>query len=93
MEEIPCDDEQYGFILKVAKLLCENNLRMSGQGLAELLNINGFHTAYETPYAGGRGTYKLIRCCWDYFNNKGKEKEREFIEEAFVKANGDYAYQ
>ena len=79
--------------MKVAKFLFENNLRMSGQGLAELLNTNGFQTVYETPYAGGRGTYKLIRCCWDYYNNLGKDNERSFIEKAFVKANGDYAYQ
>ena len=53
------------YIWRLAALLAEYGMTMSGEELAAHLNRNNFLTEYGTPYAGARGTYKLIDEVWE----------------------------
>ncbi|MCD4654768.1 hypothetical protein K8T06_12650 [bacterium] len=77
------------YIWKLAEFLHRHEMRMSGDELATHLNRNSFLTSYRTTYAGGRGTYKLLKETWSWIHNDlGLEDDARFIAEAFVKANG-----
>ncbi|MBR5033249.1 MAG: hypothetical protein IKX70_06240 [Treponema sp.] len=91
-DNIETTEQKYALIANIAKFLCENNLTMTGEELAGILNRKCLTTSYGSMYSGGRGTYRMIRSCWDYFNNLNKKKEKQYIENAFVKKDGAYAY-
>ena len=80
------------YIWKLAIFLASNGMKMSGEELAEHLNRNNFLTSYGTEYQGGRGTYKLISETYNWLKDLGLQNEADKIAEAFVKANGDFAY-
>lgn len=82
------------YIWRLASFLHQYGMRMSGEELADHLNRNGFLTAYGSEYAGGRGTYKLIRETWHWVHDDlGLDEEAQRIAEAFVKPDGSYAYE
>ncbi|MFT6925316.1 MAG: hypothetical protein ACJAZP_000896 [Psychromonas sp.] len=82
------------YIWKLAEFLQAQKMVMSGEELAEHLNRNNFLTSYGTEYQGGRGTYKLIKQTWKWLENDLKlNSEAQAVALAFVKQNGDYAYE
>lgn len=82
------------YIWRLGSFLRQYGMTMSGEELAEHLNRNKFLTAYGTEYAGGRGTYKLIRETWKWLSEDlGLEEEALSVAEAFVKPDGSYAYE
>lgn len=69
-------------------------MKMSGDELASHLNWNNFLTGYGTKYAGGRGTYTLIKETWRRVHDElGLEDEADAIAKAFVRPDGSYAYE
>lgn len=81
------------YIWQLAAFLHSHGMTMSAEELAAHLNRNEFLTSYGTEYQGGRGTYKLIRETWDWVQNGLQlPDEAKKIAEAFVKADGTYAY-
>ena len=91
-DNIETIQQKYTLIANIAKFLCDNKLTMTGEELAGILNRKGITTSYGSMYSGGRGTYTMIRSCWDYFNKLNKKIEKQSIEKAFVKKDGEYAY-
>jgi hypothetical protein len=82
------------YIWKLGAFLHAQGMVMSGEELADHLNRNKFLTSYGTEYQGGRGTYRLIKQTWEWLQNELKlGAEAEAVARAFVKANGDYAYE
>lgn len=82
------------YIYKLADFLAQNGKTMSGEELADHLNRNDFLTSYGTEYQGGRGTYKLIRETWHWLNDELQlSTEANKVAVAYVKPNGDYAYE
>jgi len=81
------------FIRKLGSFLVSTDATMTGKTLADLLNWNGFKTSYDTEYAGGRGTYKLIRATYDWLVKIGDQEAADKVAEAFKKPNGTYAYE
>ncbi|HON98705.1 MAG TPA: hypothetical protein PK222_10715 [Bacteroidales bacterium] len=84
---------KYEYIGELAEFLARNNKIMSGYELAQHLNRNGFRTSYNTNYLGGRGTYKLIKDCYNYYSELKKQQVADSIANSFVDANGNYAYK
>jgi len=81
------------YIWRLASFLNQHDMKMSGEELADHLNRNSFLTNYGTEYAGGRGTYKLIKETWRWVNDELLlQDEAEKIAIAFVKPDGTYAY-
>ncbi len=80
------------YIGALAKFLNARKMKMSGYELAAHLNRNGFKTSYNTRYEGTRGTHKLIRDCYNHYENLGKKDVAADIAESFTKENGEYAY-
>lgn len=82
------------YIWRLGSFLRQHGMTMSGEELAEHLNRNKFLTAYGAEYAGGRGTYKLIRETWKWLSEDLElEEEARSVAEAFVKPDGNYAYE
>jgi hypothetical protein len=82
------------YVWQLASFLYERKMVMSGEELAAHLNRNSFLTSYGDKYAGGRGTYTLIRETWNWVNNDlGLESEAEKVARAYVKQDGTYAYE
>ena len=82
------------YIWRLAEFLERYAMRMSGEELAEHLNRNNFLTEYGDKYAGGRGTYKLIRETWRWLHDELKlPDEADKVARAFVKPDGSYAYE
>ena len=87
-------NEKKAYIWKLAAFLHSQSMVMSGEELAEHLNRNNFLTGYGTEYEGGRGTYTLIRETWKWLHDDlAMPREAEHVARAFVKPNGDYAYE
>jgi hypothetical protein len=81
------------YVWKLADFLTQHRKKMSGEELADHLNRNNFPTGYGTEYAGGRGTYTLVRETWHWLNDElGIPDEARKVAEAFVKPDGCYAY-
>jgi len=80
------------YIWRLAAFLHQHGMKMSGEELAEHLNRNKFSTSYGSQYNGGRGTYTLIRETWRWVHEMGLDDEAKKIAEAFVRPDGDYAY-
>jgi hypothetical protein len=81
------------YVWKLAEFLHRHGMRMSGEELAKHLNRNSFLTSYGSAYAGGRGTYKLLKETWSWVRNDlDLEDDARFIAEAFVKADGTYPW-
>lgn len=82
------------YVWRLASFLHQHEMRMSGEELADHLNRNQFLTAYGSEYAGGRGTYKLIRETWRWLHDDlGLEEEAAKVAETYVKPDGSYAYE
>lgn len=82
------------YIWKLGAFLHSQKMVMSGEELADHLNRNNFLTTYGTEYQGGRGTYRLIKQTWEWLHNELElTAEAEAVALAFVKQNGEYAYQ
>lgn len=92
-EESDRSEDKKEYIGQLAQFLSKRNIKMSGYELALNLNRNGFRTSYGTEYVGTRGTYKLIRDCYSHFHNSGKKDLATDIASAFVKENGNFAYE
>ena len=87
-------NEKKLYIWRLANFLSANNMRMSGEELAEHLNRNNILTGYGTEYSGGRGTYSLIRATWEWVDGDLRlPDESRKIAEAYVTSSGSYAYQ
>lgn len=87
-------NEKKIYIWKLAEFLCNHGKTMSGQELAAHLNRNKFLTSYGTAYAGGRGTYRLVRQTYRWLNEDlGLESEAKFVADAYVTKNGNLPYK
>ncbi|MCF6366594.1 MAG: hypothetical protein L3J35_10375 [Bacteroidales bacterium] len=87
-------NEKKLYIWKLAEFLAQHEMTMSGEELADHLNRNDFLTSYGTEYAGGRGTYRLIKQTWSWlYNDLTLHDEAEKVAIAFVKPDGNYAYK
>lgn len=81
------------FIGQLAIILHGKGEVMTGQKLAQVLNHHSFSTGYGTPYAGGRGTYRLIKRSYDhYVHVLGNPRTAEKIALAFVSQTGRPAW-
>ena len=81
------------YIWRLADFLCQYQMRMSGDELADHLNRNNFLTSYGSQYQGKRGTYKLIQETWKWLHDDlGLPDEAKKVADAFVKPDGTYAY-
>jgi len=92
-EEFDRIDDKKKYIGLLARFLSRRKMKMSGLELALHLNRNGFRTSYNTEYAGTRGTYKLINDCYSYFANNGRQDIADDLATAFVRDNGEFAYE
>lgn len=82
------------YIWQLAAFLSSLKMFMTGEELAEHLNRNEFLTSYGTEYQGGRGIYTLIRETWNWLQNElHLPDEAKKVAEAFVKPNGEHAYE
>ena len=82
------------YIWKLADFLCQHEMKMSGQELADHLNRNRFLTSYGTEFTGGRGTFRLISFTWQWLQEElGLPDEAEKVAEAYVTADGKPAYE
>lgn len=83
------------YIAKLATFLVENDSVMSGKELQELFNRNGILTSHGFEYSiyGGRGIHRLITNAWAYYYNNKDFQTAYNIARAFVKQNGEYAYE
>ena len=60
--------------------------------LAPVLNLRGHRTTYGTPYAGGRGTYRLVKCAYYYTLQNYGEEEAELVKDSFTDLSGQHAF-
>lgn len=82
------------YVWRLAAFLSQHGMLMSGDELAAHLNRNRFLTEYGEAYAGGRGTYTLIRETWNWVNDDlSLPEEAEKIASAYVLPSGIYAYE
>lgn len=82
------------YIWKLADFLSHNKMTMSNKELAIHLNRNNFLTSYGSEYAGGRGTFKLIRETWHWLNDEcNLPSEAEKVATSYVKKDGTFAYK
>jgi hypothetical protein len=87
-------NEKKTYIWRLATFLHHHGMTMSGDELADHLNRNEFLTSYGSEYAGGRGTYTLIRKTWEWLEQDlGLPAEAEHVARAFVRPGGGYAYE
>jgi hypothetical protein len=87
-------NEKRVYIWKLASLLTENDMRMSGNELADHLNRNGMKTEYGTSYEGKRGIYTFIKSVWKWlYEELDLKVEAKKVAEAFVQPDGSYAYE
>lgn len=81
------------YLWRLAAFLDQHGMRMSGEELAVHLNRNKFLTSYGTEYAGGRGTYRLVKATWAWLQEDLRlETEANKVASAFVLPSGEYAY-
>jgi len=85
--------ESKEYVAVIGNFLAEHGTKMSAEELAAHLNRNDFRTGYNTPYAGGRGVYKLIHATYDWLVAQGKQKDADAVASAFTKTDGSYAYE
>lgn len=84
---------KHHFIWETAQDLHDKGEQMTGQQLAQLLNEKGFVTDYGSPYAGGRGIYRLVKSTWTWLHKtENNPSEASKVAHAFVKANGQLAW-
>ena len=87
-------NEKKLYLWKLADFLNHHGMIMSNEELAEHLNRNKFLTGYGTEYAGGRGTFTLIRETWHWLNDVCRlPNEAEKVAKSYVDKNGNYAYE
>ncbi|MDD9859262.1 MAG: hypothetical protein OXU40_02300 [Nitrospira sp.] len=87
-------NEKKVYVWQLGSFLYDHGKVMSGEELAKHLNRNNFLTGYGKEYAGGRGTYKLIKVTWRWLNDElGLPSEAEKVAEAFVKRDGSHAHK
>ncbi|MBI3236053.1 MAG: hypothetical protein HYZ42_18795 [Bacteroidetes bacterium] len=65
---------------------------MTGQQLADRLNLNGRTTTYGTPYKGARGTYTLIHSTYEWLYHGGFRSEADIVARVFLNQYGDHAW-
>lgn len=92
MRNAPEGRDNFAFVEWVAGELHKRGSVMSVQALADLLNVRGHRTNDDDEYAGGRGTYRLVRGTYHRLNRSEKTKEAEMVACAFVKPDGNYAF-
>lgn len=86
--------EKKTYIWRLAEFLSNHQMKMSVEELASHLNRNNFLTSYGTEYTGGRGTYKLVRETWKWLQDEMElEEGAAAVASAFVKSDGEYAYE
>ncbi len=85
--------EKYTKIGSIAQFLLDNQMKMTGRTLADLFNTNEIWTSYGSEYVGGRGTYRLIRNAYHFYDDQGDERMAKIIAEAFIMPNGYYAWE
>ncbi len=83
------------YIWRLARFLTTNGMRMSAGELADHLNRNGFRTGGNEAFAGGRGTHRLISATYYWVKDDLGlgTAEADPVPEAFVKADGNYAWK
>jgi hypothetical protein len=81
------------YVWRLGTFLHSHGMVMSAEELATHLNRNSFRTGYDTEFAGGRGTYRLIHATWSWVNDiLGLEDEAGNIALAYVKPDGTHAW-
>ena len=82
------------YIWRLAALLAEYKMTMSGDELAAHLNRNSLLTENGTTYAGLRGTYHLVNEVWKWLQHDlGLEDEAKKVALSFVLPSGEYAWE
>lgn len=66
---------------------------MTVPNLATRLNAAGLRTGYGTAYAGGRGTYRLVKTTYDALVAQGRTSEADQVAAAYTRPNGEFAYE
>jgi ABC-type taurine transport system substrate-binding protein len=85
--------EKRRYIADLGRLLRFDGATISIRELAILLNAAAYRTDVDHhPYAGGRGTYRLVASTWQWLQQQGRVQEAEDVAEAFVKCDGRYAW-
>lgn len=85
--------EKYTKIGSIAQFLLDNQMKMTGRTLDDLFNTNEIWTSYGSEYVGGRGTYRLIRNAYHFYDDQGDERMAKMIAEAFIMPKGYYAWE
>ena len=85
---------KYEYIAKVADFLVQNDMVMTGQQLAMLLNTNGIKKTDGSKFTeqGGVGIHHVISCAYHYYHKRGDRLTALKIARAFVNKYGHYAY-
>ncbi len=82
------------FVRELANKLFAEGKTIDAADLAMRLNAAGHTTGYGTVFAGGRGTYMLIRGVYHWFDKViDSHDEATAVARAFTKPNGRYAYE
>jgi len=81
------------YVWRLATFLYGHDMKMSGSELADHLNRNNFLTSSGNEFKSGIGPFNLIRATWHWVHDDlGLEQEAENIANAFVDADGGYAW-
>lgn len=83
----------YDAIAVIAVELCKQEASIPVTLLFDMLNKVGYRTTYGTEYAGGRGSYTVIRHAYWKYANAGDSATAKAIALAFRRPNGEYAYE
>ena len=82
------------FVRELANKLVAESKTIDAADLAIRLNTAGHLTGYGTEFAGGRGTYTLIRSVYHWLDNDiDSHNEALAVARAFTKPDGRYAYE
>lgn len=85
-------DPRYRLISEIAEECSTNGSTMFVTDLARRLNERGLKTSYGSEYAGGRGTYRLIRAAYWCYERMEEHDKAKHIADSFVNAKGNCAW-
>lgn len=86
-------EQKVQLVKDIALALRKNGAVMSVSILAEVLNQNGLHRNDGYPYEGGRGSFKFVSLCYDYFKELGDQNSAEAIASSYVNSAGGLAHE
>ena len=81
------------FLAALAANLRKSGRVLDGASLCVTLTHARHHSEWGGRYVpGGRGVYRLVHCAYYRLVAAGRQREADLVAEAFVKADGSYAY-